>query len=339
MKNTLKVDNLYNIQSFKRFNDSLVTGATAKWMNQVAFRDAALDGVVLSKNLVAIDPTIYEQKYPENYFVNRSGIAFNNVGGWERSIESLRTRPTGSFRNATDASNDGGIINIAGEGYDIKVIERKAESNWSDSDVRTAALQGVSLVSKFVSGHSEIYQKEIDQAALLGTGTQSGVGLLNYSGFDSASTTDTIASGILTTKQVYDYIAGVITDQWSSVFNTPEYMANKVAMAPAVYNYISKTPLSTTMDNPDSILTGLRKNFMGVDFEPCLRCDSSFFASGGSRTIAYSNNRNAMQFRLPLPLEISNTWQLGFTFHVEGRYRIAGLDVLEDASAYILTGL
>jgi hypothetical protein len=46
-----------------------------------------------------------------------------------------------------------------------------------------------------------------------------------------------------------------------------------------------------------------------------------------------------MQFRLPVPLEISSIDQRGFKYYMESYFSIAGLDVIEDGAAATLTGL
>jgi len=57
-------------------------------------------------------------------------------------------------------------------------------------------------------------------------------------------------------------------------------------------------------------------------------------------TVCYSANERAMVMRIPTPLEIGEIIKTGsFKFQVDSRYRIAGLDVVENSAAEILTGL
>jgi len=58
-----------------------------------------------------------------------------------------------------------------------------------------------------------------------------------------------------------------------------------------------------------------------------------------SVTVAFSSNRRALQFRLPVPLNISSVDQRGFKYYVESYFGVAGLDVIEDEAARILIGL
>ena len=60
---------------------------------------------------------------------------------------------------------------------------------------------------------------------------------------------------------------------------------------------------------------------------------------GDSVTVAFSSNRRALQFRLPVPLNVSSVDQRGFKYYVESYFGVAGLDVIEDDAAQILTGL
>lgn len=57
-------------------------------------------------------------------------------------------------------------------------------------------------------------------------------------------------------------------------------------------------------------------------------------------TVCYSANERAMVMRIPTPLEIGEIIKTGsFKFQVDSRYRIAGLDVVENSAGEILTGL
>lgn len=57
-------------------------------------------------------------------------------------------------------------------------------------------------------------------------------------------------------------------------------------------------------------------------------------------TVCYSANERAMVFRIPLPLQIGEIIKPGsWKFRVDSRYRIAGLDVIENSAGEILTGL
>jgi len=56
-------------------------------------------------------------------------------------------------------------------------------------------------------------------------------------------------------------------------------------------------------------------------------------AAGASVTVAFSSNRRALQFRLPVPLNVSSVDQRGFKYYVESYFGVAGLDVIEDDAA------
>ena len=59
-----------------------------------------------------------------------------------------------------------------------------------------------------------------------------------------------------------------------------------------------------------------------------------------SHTVAYSNNPEVMQMRIPVPLTISEIVKVsGFDYRVDSKYSIGGLDILESTGGYILTGL
>ena len=322
----MKIGNLYDLDSFKRFTDS---------GNKPGFTDAYA-GTVLARNLTAVDPQIFEKKYPELSFVN-SGIVADNSGGYARVIQSLRKRETGGFSTAGDSSGNKGKISLAGEDSSIQVVEREAESDWSDSEIKEAELQNINLVSDYVTAHNRIYLREVDEIGYLGIPDKSAsTGLLNYAGFVSGAAVGAI--GTLSAQQMYDAFADLITAQHNAVNNTAEYMANRVDTPIYVLNFLAVTILNTAA-GAASVLTALKANFPGVEIRGTFRADDAGGA-GVSHTVAYTNNSEAMKMRIPTPLTVGEIIKLGsFNFPVDSKYRIAGLDILEDTGGYILTGL
>lgn len=332
----MKISSLFDRIAFERFLDSAKRpGFVDSRHVPTSFQDAD-PGLVLERNLEHIDPTIFQKKFPELAFVN-SGITVDNSGGFVELITSLRTRPTGSFRTSGDKSDDKGKISLAADSQFIRVLNREAESDWTDTEIRQASLQNINLPSQFVATHNEIYLREIDLIGFLGVPDYSGsVGLLNYTGFTSVAATGAI--GGLTAQQMYDDFAGLITDQRNGVNNTPEYSTNRVTMPVYVMNELQATILNTAAGS-STVFRALQDNFPGVEFSATPRADDAGGA-GVSHTIAYNNNSEAMKMRIPHPLEIGEVIRpTSFKFHVESRYRVAGLDILEDTAGRILTGL
>ncbi|MBL1319585.1 MAG: DUF2184 domain-containing protein [Mariprofundaceae bacterium] len=322
----MKIGNLYDLDSFKKFQDS---------SKQSGFKDA-YSGSILARNLTAVDPQIFEKKYPELSFVN-SGIAADNSGGYARIIQSLRKQELGGFSTAGDASGNKGKISMTGEESSLKVVERESHSIWTDSEVKEADLQNINLVSDYISAHNRIYLREVDQIGYLGVpDVPASTGLLNYAGFTSAAATGAV--GGLTAQQMYDDIAGLITAQHNAVNNTPEYMAVKVDMPIYVLNTLTVTILNTA-NGASSVLSALKANFAGVEFRGTFRADDAG-GVGVSHTVAYSTNSEAMKMRIPTALTVGEIIKQGsFDYRVDSKYRIGGLDVLENTAGYILTGL
>ena len=319
----MKLSQLYNLDSFDAFKKS---------GEKAGFTDS-IGGVVLAQNLVAIDPRILEKKLPELTFVN-SGIEVNNTGGYSAMVKSLRLIESGDFAIAGDMASNKGKISLDGEDNYIKVFEYEGFSNWTDSQVKQAEIEGVNLPSQFIATHNNKYMRKIDFLGYLGNGQNAG--LLNY-GFTSSSSGGLI--GTLTAKQMYDAFATLITGQWNAVYNTPEYKANRVDMPVSVFNTLAVTMMDTSAGT-SSVLKALQDNFAGVSFQGTVRAEGANFSGGASRTIAYNNSSESMVMRIPVPLTIGEIIKLGsFNFHVDSKFRIAGLDVLEATSGKILTGL
>jgi hypothetical protein len=327
----MKLEHLFDLKALARFTDSPKTRPHLFAMPEGYTDAAAYGGLVLSRNLTAVDPRIFEKQYPELAFMN-CGIEANNAGGYAARIQSLRKRGVGGFKTAGDLSADKGHISLARETSYLEVIERQAGSSWSDTELRQADLEGINLVSDYLATHSEIYLRELDLIGL--QGIEGNYGLLNWSGFTSGAASGAVET--LTGVQAYDEVKDFLLTQWNAVKNTPAYKANVVMFPTDVLNYLAATVYKAEAST-DSVLVALRKNFPSVTFIDSARAES---VGGSSVTCAFSNNPQAMVMRVPLPLTIGEIVRHGsFDFSVDSKYRIAGLDVLENTAGRLLTGL
>ena len=290
---------------------------------------------MLARNLEVIDPTIFKKQFPELALIG-SGIAVDNTGGYAEKIRSRRTRPVGTFRNAGDTANNKGKITIAGETQYINVVEREAESDWSDTEIKQAELEGVNLPQEFIAAHNDIYMREIDEAGLVGINDNEG--LFNYSGFVSSAAGGTAAS--LTAIQLYEAIAELVTDQATAVNNTVNYTAGLVLMPTSVMNIANKKILDSSGGyGIGSVLKALRENFPEIDFKDSFRGNNGFDGTVSS-TVAVSTSRESMLMRIPETLRIGEVIKRGsFHYHTDSKYRVGGMDILEDSAGRILTGL
>lgn len=320
----MKIGHAYNLDSFKAFMDSA---------KKPGFADAYA-GTVLARNLTAVDPRLFEKKFPELAFVN-SGIQADNSGGYARRIQSLRVIDLGGFTTSGDASGNKGRISLMAEDSFLKVIVREADSVWKDDEIKEAELQNINLVQRYVQAHNSAYMREIDQIGLLGGVAGIGTGLLNHSGFTATGAGGAVET--LTAQQMYDAVAGLITDQFNAVNNTPEYMADRVIMPVDVMNKLNVTILNSAAGS-STVLRALQDNFGGVQFLASFRAANT--GSGVSATVAFSSSEEVMKMRIPVPLTIGEIIKIGsFDYKVDSKYRIAGLDVLENTGGRILTGL
>lgn len=317
----MKIGQLYDLDRFKAFADS---------SKAAGFKDSST-GVILARNLTAVNPKVFEKKYPELSFVN-SGIMVDNTGGYSRRIQSLRVIEQGDFADSSDLNSGKGRISLSAEDSFIKVFPKEAHSLWTDDDVKEADLQNINLVSRYVATHNKLYNQKVDEIGYIGHNGQEG--LLNYSGFVSGAAAGAI--GTLTAQQMYDEIATLITEQRNAVNNTPEYSCNRVVMPVDVMNTLQVTMLNTA-NGSSTVLKALQDNFPDVQFVTSFRAAN---VGGSSATVAYSTNEEAMVMRIPLRLTIGEIIkQTSFSFRVDSKFRIAGLDVLEDTAGRILTGL
>ncbi len=317
----MKLGQIYNLDSLKRLEAQNTMSM---------FKDSEA-GVILARSLTHVDPKIFEKRFPELVFMN-SGVTIDNSGGYVQRIQSRRIEDQGGFTNAGDAADNKGKISISGDQSVIKVIEREAHSKWTDTQIKQAEIENRNLVTDYIKAHNKIYMRELDQAGYIGM--NGNLGLLNYTGYVSGAAAGAI--GTLTPQQMYDEFATLLTEQWNGVANTPEYKANRVDMPVSVLNVLSITILNTASGS-NSVLKGLKDNFAGVEFRGTDRAED---VGGNSATVAYSNNEESLLFRLPIALTIGEIIKIGsFDFQVDSKYRVAGVDFLEDTGGRILTGL
>jgi hypothetical protein len=318
-----RVKSLYDLKSFED------KAAYAKR----EFKDAG--GIILARNLEHVSEEIFTQEYAGLTFLN-GGIVVNNEGGYATSIQKLKLKAEGQFRESGTNTDTNGKITLTGENDSIPVFTMEAESDWSEIQLKQSELQNINLPGRYLEAHAELYNRKIDDIGYLGQtrtdGTQKTVGLLNSSFTATAAGTTAI---LLTGDALYEAIATLITEQWAGVVNVETYKADRVTFPTGVYNTVS-TKIMNSAGSEMSVLSALRANFPTITFGLTSKANS---VSGSSRTVAYSSNRRALQMRIPTPLNISSVDQRGHKYYVESYFGVAGLDVIESTAARYLTGL
>lgn len=313
----ITLDKLYDLQSFD----------SAK--NYFATQDSA-GGSILARNLEHISSEIFKQRVAGLSFLTGTGITINNEGGYADAIKKLKESISGDFADAGQMTDSQGKISLGTEDDTIAVFYKEASSSWSDLELEKSALQNRNLPASMVAAHDQKYKENIDRLGYLGNGTKTD-GLLNYSGFTSGSATGAFST--LSGQEMYDEVAELIASQRSAVLNDEVFSANMVAVHQDTFNLLSKTYLNTA-GGMTTVKMALEIT-MNINFVITNKAD----ISGTKRIVAYSNNRESMQFRIPVPLKIYNQVTLGSKHTIESIYGCAGLDVIENTSGKILTGV
>jgi len=310
----IKVKNLYNIDSIVRAVET----------SKTFVGDA---GIVLPRELEHISTTIYEQQFANLSFLSMSGITVNNEGGVAETITKIKKSINGDFADAGNDSNTDGKISLSAQSDTIPVNMKKANSSWSEIEVQQAQLAGRNLTGDLLGAHNTRYNQQIDSRGYTGDGAEYD-GLLNWSGFATTPATG-VFSG-LTPQQKYDDIKGLLDLQRAGVNLDPTFGASKIVLSPATY--LSLNVILNTAAGPMSVRQALEMN-ENVTFV------ITFRATALGVMVAYSADPLAMVMRIPTPLQISNIWQTGFDSNVDSLFRVGGLDVIENQSGYILTGV
>lgn len=318
-----RAEKLFNLKSF----------SDAALFAKKNFKDAG--GVVLARNLEHVSSEVFTQEFPGMTFLQQ-GVVVNNEGGYATSIRKLKLQVTGGFKESGTNTNTTGKISLVGEDDTIPVFTLEGESDWSKIELEQASLENINLQSRYFEGHSELYNRKIDDLGYLGQtrtdGTQKTLGLLNY---PFTATSATGAADTLTGQQLYDEFASLILDQWAGVSNVETFMADRVVTSDVAYNQLTKKFLNTNGTSM-TVMAALAQNFPGVTIGLTTKAKD---VGGASKTVAFSSNRRAMQMRIPVPLNISSVDERGFKFYVESYFGVAGLDIIEATAGRALTGL
>ena len=312
-----KIINLYDLKSFDAAIDQAKTLDSA-------------GGTILGRNLEFVTANVFEQRVAGVTFLD-SGITFDNTGGWADAITKRKIGVNGGFKSEGDNSNGTGKISIQGESDTIPVIMREANSDWTEMQLKQSDLEGRNLVNELIGGHDKLYKQEIDEIGYRGGATGNG-GLLTYTGWSSDASAG-VFSG-LTGEQMYNEIRDIINLQRTSVLNDPMYSCDSIAMHPDTFNLVSGTILNTA-GGAMSVLEAVKMNLGITRIVLSFRAD----VAGTKRLVVYSTFSEGMVMRVPQPLMVSPVDQKGFHYYVESLFRVGGLDVAEDAAAYVLTGV
>lgn len=315
MANTL--DKLYDLHSFD----------TAK--NYFATQDSA-GGTILARNLEHISSEIFKQRIAGLTFLTGTGIVINNEGGYADAIKKLKETIQGDFADAGQMTDSQGKISLGVEDDTIPVYYKEAMSSWSDLELQKASLQNRNLPAAMIAAHDEKYKQTIDRLGYLGNGTKT-EGLLNFSGFASGSASGAFST--LTGQQMFDEVAELITDQRSAVFNDEVFSCDRAVVHQDTYNLMSKTYLNTA-GGLTTVREALERT-MNISFVITNKAE----ISSVKRIVVYSSQRQAMQMRIPVPLKLYNQFTQGSKHSIESMFGVAGLDIIENASGRILTGV
>lgn len=326
---------LFDFQSFEDHNkhiEQFVQSSPAL----KPFVDAT-GGIVAARNLTHVSNEVFTQQYAPLTFLN-TGIVINNEGGYANAISKVKTGAIGEHRLAGDNTNTNGLISLSGEADYIRVWDYEAESHFSETEVKRCLLENINLPSRLMAAHNEKWAYKIDEIGYVGIksvdGAQKRFGLLN-SEWETDSATATAAE--MDAETLYNAIAGLIVAQDTRALGNESFTTKVVVMPRSVALEAAK---KTFLQNGImmTVIGALKGNFPQVDFVATQKAEAGQ-AAFASITLALSNDRAAMQMRVPVPLQISNVHVRGFKSYFESRGSIGGLDIIEQDAATALTGL
>lgn len=330
------IEKLYVVDSFDQFVDAKQHDFTRDKKRNLNdyFADSASAGVLLERQLERIDPRIITKQYPDNVF-DRLGIQVDNTGGIATTITTLRTDTQGSFKTASDRSDNRGKISLTAEKTQLNVSDLGAFSEWTDEEVERAAVNGQNLPQELILGHQRKYLEVLDESVIVGRQDVGlGEGLANYSGYNEDFSTDVLSG--LTGELLYEEMRAMYLRQYERVNNTASYQGNMHLCFTALINRLQSEFLNTNGTSM-SVEQALRQNFPNITRIGSPRLDG---LEGDRRCVFFSNNPDVIRLRVPKPLEIGKVINVrSWDFVVDSRCRVAGPDFLEDATGEILSGM
>ena len=305
---------LYNPENEKIFLES-----------QMRVLDGAT-GIVTQSNLIHSSKEIFQQKF-KDLTLWETGLVRNNEGGWNKSIESLKITPKGSYKSALGRHDIGGIISLTGESKMLPVDVRDAESSYSIYDQKTTALQGLSISQKLRMSHNEVYRDDVDKIGYLGDETLSSKGLINADwGIVVKTGKDWTA---MTNKEIADAIRDLYIQQTVGVGIQSLY-GNVMIVPQGLY---IRLRVDDYKDYGDTTLLQKIERDLKLKIVTTYRAEKVADFGDSDCAVIISTDRYAQQFRLPIPLQFTPNHKEGHKTKFTSYYGVAGLDILNDCGA------
>lgn len=336
--NRLYDTSLFDNMSVKGLHGTVSTGTGAAAKN-IQMKDSG-GGLILSRNLEYVLPEIYEQPVANMTFMG-TGIGVDNQGKFKDLITKLQKAYTGNFNRGYDRTDNKGRISVELQDDKIKNFDFVASMGWSQRELERAQQnQNFNLVAEYLISTRNIYMQEIDEIGYTGISDSNGNltvgGLLNNSVFTSTAAGGTV--GNLSDTQLYELFRTQIIAQHTEVDEMEQYTADMIVTPRAVKLRLANSYNHLTNNNNRSILKTLEED-LNVKFMSSFRTNTGAFASS-SRTAIFAAKDQSMMMRIPDPLNFSDVVQVSpDQWEQKAYYECAGLDIIQENTGRIITGL
>jgi len=308
---------LYDVASFKAVHGAV----SARLGDSKSYLGDA--GLVLSRELEYLVPTIKEQVFPELTFL-KTGVGVDNSGGYSNLITSKKMSINGGFKKSGGNGSNDGRITLDGQDSSIKSERYEARFSENDDTIGQNALVGINLLSRLVQATNTKYNQMIDEFGYVGNGTNKGI--LNTTLFATDGASATFAT--LTPKQIVDEIFALVNAQRGAVNFDPVFSANRIIIPSSIVGLFSQNYNSNDGIMP---LYQAIKQLLNVDIVSTYRATTTI--------TAISTDSRAMEMRIPMPLKASNEFRQGFRTEMEFATRVAGVDIYESDAGFRMTGV
>lgn len=341
------------------FNNETVRFSKRKKIGDKIF-DAdtvASNGMFLNIQLQAIIPQILEQVYPDLVGLEIMKGKIDNSNTYMQAIIQRIQAYEGDFVDASELSDDNGLITFARDGKAIDIRTKKAYSIYDNVTANRAKMLGENIDSSLIEGHNIKYKQFIDNMIFLGMTdsrkNQLTEGLANYTNYLTFTdhTQDLRLDSLVPFKSYLDsqdgwgiisQIEALATNMDAAAGGASQFKPDTLIVPVEQYSILSRTPLVTIGTNPsigtpDTVLKWLERNYdLKIYRSKWLQGQGD---GGSDRLILFASKETAnpnAKLYIPMPLQFLPLFIKAGDIHIHSQFRVAGVSInFNNAIAYL----
>jgi hypothetical protein len=249
----------------------------------------------------------------------------------------------GNAQDADSGADDIPYADVAYARQTFGVGHGFAGFQYTQQELRTTAFLRRPLQETRMQTAVQMFQRKINNSALLGNAAKNFTGLLNNGNVTHASTpSGQNWHGGATPAQIFsDFAFGMYSVWTQSGFNK---IPTAVGVTPLAYEYMDTTPASSSIPTV-SILEWLRKNnicksILGQELDIFPLYDAAAAGAGGTgRVVFYVRENDTMVLHIPMSLRFLAPQLVNVKIKVPGEFRYSGVAIRRPTNVYYMDGV